>query len=260
MTGPDFCAGLPSVAAFTPDTRLPCRVTPSPNHGDRRGRSIRFLVLHYTGMASAAAACARLCDPDSEVSSHYLVDEAGGIEQLVPEERRAWHAGRSYWRGERDLNSTSIGIEIANAGHDGGLPPFPETQIASVIALCRDISQRRNIAPENVLGHSDIAPDRKADPGERFPWEKLAREGVGLWPERDSRQDGLACASGIAALQRALASWGYDLSETGTFDAPSRAVIRSFQRRFRPNLVTGEADRQTVELVFQLLNMGGGRT
>ncbi len=243
---------------FAPDTPLPCRVYPSPNHGDRRGRTVRHIVLHYTGMPSVAAARAWLCDPASEVSSHYLIDEKGGIEQLVPEARRAWHAGRSFWRGERDLNSTSVGIEIANAGHDGGLPPFPEAQIAVVIALCRDVMARWKIKARNVLAHSDIAPDRKIDPGERFPWMRLAQEGVGVWPECEHVPNGPvlgagSCGHRISALQEALGSWGYELSPTSLFDMPTQRAIASFQRRFRPERVDGTADADTMARLRALL-------
>jgi N-acetylmuramoyl-L-alanine amidase len=169
---------------FSPDSRFVGEVRPSPNQGERRGFAAPdSIVLHYTGMTSAAAAVSLLRDPNAEVSSHYVVYETGGIAQLVPEVRRAWHAGVSCWRGERDMNSASIGIEICNAGHDGGLPPFPDRQIEAVIALCRDIAERRLIRPERILAHSDIAPARKRDPGEAFPWGALGHAGVGHWVE-----------------------------------------------------------------------------
>lgn len=253
------------MTTFPADTALPARVHPSPNHGDRRGRAVRFLVLHYTGMPSAAGARARLCDPAAEVSSHYLVDEAGGIDQLVPEARRAWHAGRSCWRGERDLNSTSIGVEIANGGHDGGLPPFPEAQIAAVTALCRDIMARWRMAPEDVLAHSDIAPDRKADPGERFPWARLARDGIGVWPGERPAAPGPrlgfgSCGGRIAALQSALGRWGFDLNPSGVFDKPTLQASRAFQRRFRPACVDGIADGETRARLEALLHDLGDRS
>ena len=162
-----------------PDTPLARRVAPSPNHGERRGRGIDTLVLHYTGMTSGAAALARLRDPLSEVSAHYLVFEDGGIVQMVPEARRAWHAGAGSWKGDSDVNARSVGIEIVHPGHAGGLPPYPEVQISAVIALCRDIGARWPVPPERVLAHSDTAPGRKEDPGETFPWARLAAEGVG---------------------------------------------------------------------------------
>ncbi len=163
----------------------PCvdRVVPSPNFGDRRGRAIDAIVLHYTGMRDGARALERLTDPASEVSCHYLVWEDGRIDQLVAERDRAWHAGRSVWAGERDINAVSIGIEIVNQGHDGGSPPYPDAQIAAVIALCLDCRARHAIAPARVLAHSDVAPDRKIDPGEWFPWSELAAAGIGLWTQ-----------------------------------------------------------------------------
>ncbi len=159
-------------------TGLRCTRIASPNHGKRRA-GVDMLVLHYTGMPNAEGAIARLTDPRSEVSSHYLIDNGGEIFTLVREDRRAWHAGQSSWHGQKDLNSRSIGIEIAHPGHDGGNPPFPSAQIDAVIALCRDITSRWPIRPARVLAHSDIAPSRKQDPGERFPWQQLHRAGIG---------------------------------------------------------------------------------
>ena len=175
-----------------PDSPVAARVIPSPNHGERKdGRRPDMLTLHYTGMPDEAQALQWLCNPVSEVSAHYVVFENGHVAQLVPEARRAWHAGKSSWAGETDINSRSIGIEIANPGHDGGLPPFGETQIKNVIRLCRDIVERWSIPPDRVLAHSDVAPGRKMDPGERFPWERLHHAGVGHWtrpaPIRDGR-------------------------------------------------------------------------
>ena len=172
-------------------------VAPSPNHGDRRGRAVDSIVLHYTGMSTGAAALARLCDPTTDVSCHYFVGCEGHIAQLVPEPRRAWHAGRSVWFGETDMNAVSIGIEIVNAGHDGGCPPYPDPQIDAVIALCRDIVGRHTIPAARVLGHSDIAPDRKIDPGEWFPWARLAAGGVGVWIEPAPIVAGRSCGWGM---------------------------------------------------------------
>ncbi|HMN73582.1 MAG TPA: N-acetylmuramoyl-L-alanine amidase [Rhodoblastus sp.] len=236
--------------SFAPDTPLVAFVQASPNHGDRRGRAPDSIVLHYTGMPTAEGALSLLCDPKSEVSAHYFVFENGRIAQLVPEERRAWHAGRSSWFGETDMNSASIGVEIVNPGHDGGLPPFPEAQIAAVVALCRDIVARRTIAPDRILAHSDIAPGRKVDPGERFPWPRLAAEGVGLWREPAPDAPGLALGFGatgaaVATLQRDLAAAGYGVEQTGVFDPRTKIVVEAFQRRWRPQRVDGVADAGT---------------
>jgi N-acetylmuramoyl-L-alanine amidase len=192
---------------------------------------VDHLVLHYTGMRSAAAAIERLCDPVAKVSSHYVVDEAGGVHTLVPERERAWHAGISFWRGARGLNDRSIGIEIVNPGHEWGYVPFPPQQVAAVIELCLGILGRHPIPPRNVVGHSDIAPDRKQDPGELFPWPDLAAAGIGLW----------SAAAGTADddLAADLAAIGYDV----TLDRA--AVVTAFQRRFRPSRVDGVADAGT---------------
>ena len=166
-------------------------VHPSPNHGERRGgRAADCILLHYTGMPTGQGALARLCDCAAEVSSHYLVFEDGRVLQLVPEGRRAWHAGTGRWKDDADINSCSIGVEIVNPGHDGALPPYPQAQIEAVAALCRDIAARHAIAPERILAHSDIAPGRKRDPGEHFPWETLHARGVGHWvPARQQACD-----------------------------------------------------------------------
>ena len=248
-------------ASFVADTALPCTVVPSPNHGDRRGRAIDALVLHYTGMPSADAALARLCDPAAQVSSHYLIDEAGTIFQLVAEARRAWHAGRSFWRGERDLNSVSIGIEIANAGHDGGLPAFANEQIEAVTALCREIMARHGIPAHRLLGHSDISPGRKVDPGERFPWQRLASAGVGIWPPAiltSPRVTILAAGStgtAITALQQKLRAWGMDVLPTGTFDSSTQAAVVAFQQRFRPSDCAGVFDAETAACLVNVVRI-----
>ncbi|TMJ57312.1 MAG: N-acetylmuramoyl-L-alanine amidase [Alphaproteobacteria bacterium] len=184
----------------------------SPNHGSRGDppniRAIDMLVLHYTGMQSAAEAIDRLCDPEARVSSHYVVEEDGAIWRLVPEERRAFHAGISCWEGEQDLNRCSIGIEIVNPGHEWGYRPFPEVQMAAVERLCRDILSRHRIPPYRIVGHSDIAPDRKSDPGELFAWRRLAESGIGLWPTafqrrfRPERWDGLIDGETRARLKQ----------------------------------------------------------
>ena len=233
--------------SFPPDSALVAFVQASPNHGDRRDRAPDCIVLHYTGMPTAEGALAQLCNPKAEVSAHYFVFEDGRVAQLVPEERRAWHAGRSSWFDDTDLNSASIGVEIVNPGHDGGLPPFPDAQIDAVIALCRDVIARHAIAPERILAHSDIAPGRKVDPGEKFPWARLAAAGVGLWREPAPDMPGLALGSGatgaaVLSLQRDLRALGYGLEETGHYDARTKTVVEAFQRRWRPQRIDGVAD------------------
>lgn len=242
-----------------PDSSVAAKVFPSPNHGDRTGgRRPSLLILHYTGMDDAAEALKRLCNPLSDVSAHYFVFENGHVLQLVPEARRAWHAGISSWAGESDINSASIGIEIANAGHQGGLPAFPSAQIAAVIRLSRDIADRWGIAPDRVLAHSDVAPERKEDPGERFPWHELAEAGVGHWVRPAPIRSGRFLSPGeqgtpVEALQAMLALYGYDVPITGTFDARTEAVVKAFQRHFRPELVDGIADASTITTLRDLI-------
>ncbi|MBU4529984.1 MAG: N-acetylmuramoyl-L-alanine amidase [Hoeflea sp.] len=244
---------------FQPDF-APAGVCPSPNHGARRnGRTPDMLILHYTGMPSAEAALQWLCAEESQVSSHYFVDEEGRITQLVPESQRAWHAGQGHWKGDTDINSASIGIEIANPGHAGGSPPFHEAQIEAVIRLCCDIVQRHAIAAERVLAHSDIAPMRKQDPGECFPWDRLHREGVGHWVEPVPVGGGRFFQEGdtgqpVEALQSMLALYGYGVRVDGSYDAETSAVIRAFQRHFRPERVDGVADASTIGTLHKLLS------
>jgi N-acetylmuramoyl-L-alanine amidase len=242
---------------MTPDSALVELCQSSPNHGERLA-PIDAIVLHYTGMATGEAALALLCDPAAQVSCHYLVWEDGRVWQLASESRRAWHAGKSLWAGATDLNSRSIGIEIVNPGHDGGAPPFPETQIAAVIALCRDISARHAIAPERILGHSDIAPGRKIDPGEIFPWPRLHEAGIGHWVAPAPIRPGPVYAPGavgppVAALQAMLAAYGYGVNPGGVYDETTRDVVAAFQRHFRPALVDGIADVSTVETLRALI-------
>jgi N-acetylmuramoyl-L-alanine amidase len=211
----------------------------SPNH-ERRGDPARIdmLVLHYTGMQSAEAALDRLCDPAARVSSHYVVDEDGAVWRLVPESRRAFHAGLSCWQGERELNFVSIGIEIVNPGHEWGYRPFPDAQMDAVEGLCAEILSRHPIPPCRIVGHSDIAPERKTDPGELFDWPRLARAGIGIWPNPSSRAT--ACMVDHARALADLAAIGYC---TGYGEQPA---IAAFQRRFRPMRVDGMIDGDTA--------------
>ena len=209
---------------------------PSPNQDDRDGRpghAVDLLLLHYTGMQSGQAAIYRLRDPVARVSSHYVVEEDGAIWRLVPEERRAWHAGISHWRGHDTLNGRSIGIEIVNPGHEWGYRPFPPVQMAAVTWLCQGILGRHTIPAVNVVGHSDVAPDRKDDPGELFDWPGLARAGIGLWPANDAAP---VPEAGVAA---ALTTIGYPVPDLAT-------TLRAFQRRWLPHAITGRADPSTL--------------
>ncbi|MBX9710591.1 MAG: N-acetylmuramoyl-L-alanine amidase [Xanthobacteraceae bacterium] len=229
----------------------------SPNHDERVGNVVDILLLHYTGMPDADGALMRLCAADSKVSSHYLVRENGEIIQLVPEERRAWHAGVSNWRGYTDINSRSIGIEIANAGHDGGCPDYPPAQIEAVIALCRDILGRWPIPPDQVLAHSDVAPTRKQDPGEYFPWERLHESGIGLWSLDTPPDDPSAALDSQqrTRLLQMLETYGYGVVASGGEDDNTAAVIAGFQRHFRPQLVNGIADLSTLARLEKLLSL-----
>ncbi len=247
------------MATLSPDTLCPAKVHPSPNHGERKdGRRVSALVLHYTGMRDAPSALQQLCNPASQVSSHYFVFEDGRILQLVPEERRAWHAGAGSWQGETDMNSASIGIEIVNPGHDHGYVPFPEPQVAAVAALCADIAARWRIPPDRVIAHSDMAPARKRDPGELFPWERLAAAGAGLWTPPFPVTGGRFLQRGeegapIEALQALFALYGYSVPMTGVFDEATEQVVTAFQRHFRPARVDGVADRSTIETLRALI-------
>lgn len=231
----------------------------APNIEPRNGRIMPdMLVLHYTGMESAERAIAWLCSSHSRVSCHYLVDEEGRITQMVGEEMRAWHAGQSLWLGESDTNSRSIGIEIHNPGHQLGYPDFPGVQMQAVIALCTDILGRHVIPPRNVLAHSDVAPLRKIDPGEKLDWAKLHHAGIGHWVEAAAVSGGPLLHAGdkgqaVEELQAALARYGYGIEVTGEYDKLTRAVVNAFQRHFRPARVDGVADRSTVETLKRLL-------
>lgn len=244
---------------------------PSPNF-DARTRPIDLVVLHYTGMQDAATALARLTDPSpvagsypgpwqsddvepnaplSRVSAHYVVDEGGQIYALVPEEHRAWHAGVSSWEGDGDVNARSIGIEIVNGGHDFGLPEFPAAQIDGVIALLKDVLDRwPDLNAKRVVAHSDIAPARKADPGEKFPWKTLAEAGVSIWPEHVAVQ--LDNDDPISQVQQDLAFIGYPVTQTGYMDEATKAALVAFQRRFRPDNINGVIDDETRYLLIAL--------
>ncbi len=233
--------------------------TPSPNH-DERSLPISMLILHYTGMSTGAAALERMCDPTAKVSAHYMVEEDGQVFKLVDENRRAWHAGISSWNGETNINSASIGIEIVNGGHDFGLPHFPDIQIKSVISLCQDVIKRNNISDFGIVAHSDIAPTRKQDPGEKFPWARLADAGIGIWPEvktTDQRilidtQD--ADGKYIRRAQAALSFLGYDIETTSRSNGTTLSVIQAFQRRYRPTKIDGQMDVQTMAILTLLVN------
>ncbi|WP_306030460.1 N-acetylmuramoyl-L-alanine amidase [Stappia sp. MMSF_3263] len=239
------------------DTGLPARLRPSPNHNERQGE-VRLLVLHYTGMATGEEAVRRLCDPAAEVSAHYVVEEDGGILQLVPESRRAWHAGKSFWKGERDINSRSIGIEMVNPGHEHGYLPFPEAQVAAVIDLSADICARHGIPATGVLAHSDVAPERKVDPGELFPWDRLAAAGICLHVTAEPVSGGRFFQEGdsgqpVEALQSMLALYGFEMPISGTFDARTRLAVAAFQRRHRRGRVDGIADMSTITTLHRFL-------
>jgi N-acetylmuramoyl-L-alanine amidase len=244
---------------FTPDSSVVSDVIPSANYGERnKGRLPDMILLHYTGMPNVEGAIAQLCTAGTDVSAHYIVLEDGRIVQCVPESERAWHAGISSWAGEEDINSCSIGIEIVNRGHDWGYPEFPLRQIAAVIALCRGIILRRDVPAHRVLGHSDVAPARKKDPGEKFPWHSLANSGVGHWvqPAPLVRSGGLqlgTTSDDVRDLQRALARYGYGMPITGKYDTSTMDVVTAFQRHFRPERVDGIADHSTLATLQALL-------
>jgi N-acetylmuramoyl-L-alanine amidase len=223
---------------------LPLRIVdrPSPNHDSRNGAPVDILVLHYTGMQTAEEALSRLCDPAAKVSAHYTIDRDGTIYAHVPESERAWHAGVSYWAGERNVNARSIGIEIVNPGHEFGYIPFADAQIDTVIELAHGILKRHPIAPRRVIGHSDVAPARKNDPGELFPWQRMASEGIGAWPKP-------AKTSGNFAAD--LARYGYGMPPD--VDVAEKDVITAFQRHFRPSCIDGMADAECAALLAGLI-------
>jgi N-acetylmuramoyl-L-alanine amidase len=248
------------MTALLPESPVATGVLASPNHGERAGGATpSMLILHYTGMPDEASALAWLANPVSQVSCHYFVFEDGRVVQMVPEERRAWHAGKSSWDGIEDVNSHSLGVEIANPGHEWGYRPFPDMQIDAVAALCKDLVDRWRILPERVLAHSDVAPMRKEDPGELFGWRRLAEAGVGLHVEPAPIRGGRFLAPGdrgqpVDALQLLFASYGYGLEPSGVFDSMTEAVVRAFQRHFRQSRVDGIADVSTIETLKRLLD------
>jgi N-acetylmuramoyl-L-alanine amidase len=230
----------------------------SPNFNTRTAPP-DMIVLHYTGMQSGEAALARLCDAEAKVSSHYMVEEDGRIFRLVPEERRAWHAGKSFWKGATDINSASIGIEIVNPGHEWGYRKFPEAQIAAVIELVADIRTRWDVPDGRILAHSDVAPARKEDPGELFPWKRLAQEGHGLWfePEAAPGVD-LTIGDegpGVFVLQAGLHRLGYEPLPSGKYDDETATMVRAFQRHWRPEGVDGVADGETRARLMAILRL-----
>ena len=240
---------------------------PSPNFNERRAPP-DMLVLHYTGMQTGEAALARLCDAEAEVSAHYLVEEDGRIFGLVPEERRAWHAGRGVWQGQDDCNAASIGIEIVNPGHEFGYRAFPDAQIAAVIALISDIRERWTIPDSRIIAHSDLAPERKEDPGELFPWKRLAEAGHGLWfepaAERIKALSGLLQKGddgiGVMVLRAGLHRLGYGVRPGGDYDAETESAVRAFQRHWRQSRVDGVADGETRARLIGLLQLASAES
>ncbi|WP_419693786.1 N-acetylmuramoyl-L-alanine amidase [Mesorhizobium muleiense] len=244
------------MSGFLPDEPS-AEVRVSPNFGPRR-ETVDMIVLHYTGMETGAGAEAWLCDPASEVSSHYLVHEDGRIVQMVRESDRAWHAGKSSWFGRSDINSCSVGIEIVNPGHSLGYRNFPKRQIEALIGLCKGIVQRHSIPAQRVLAHSDVAPGRKIDPGERFPWKALFEAGVGHLAEAAPVRRGAVlkasdASAEVEALQSMLALYGYGVEISGAFDRQTEIVVEAFQRHFRQRKVDGVADGSTFRTLERLL-------
>ena len=250
-------SGAPQTASPTPLIDRP-----SPNNDARApGQGIDMLILHYTGMASTEAALDRLCDPEAKVSAHYLIDERGTVYRLVPDQRRAWHAGVSAWAGDTDINDRSLGIELANPGHEFGYVPFPEIQMASLETLAQDICQRHGIPARRVLGHADVAPSRKQDPGEFFDWHRLAARRIGLWPQMQiTVPPSPALGPGdsgqrVLKAQATLAAYGYGIKITGEYDQQTVDVVVAFQRHFRPQVVDGAFDQTTEAALRNLVCM-----
>ena len=251
---------------FTADSYIAAEVVPSPNVDERKTGAPDMILLHYTGMQDGRSALERLCAPESKVSAHYVVFEDGQIVQCVPEAMRAWHAGTSYWAGETDINSCSIGIEVVNPGHDFDYPNFPLRQIAAVISLCKSIHSRWSIPADRVLGHSDVAPARKQDPGEKFPWDLLSESNVGHWVRpAPVHLEGISLTPGersenVRRLQRAMKQYGYGIEETGSYGEETRSIITAFQRHFRQERVDGVADASTLLTLRALMETRPIRT
>ncbi|MEO0810810.1 MAG: N-acetylmuramoyl-L-alanine amidase [Pseudomonadota bacterium] len=242
-------------SSFIPDTDQVNALYPSPNINERRGvRAPSMLILHYTGLLTVQRSLEVLSDPACQVSCHYVIDEAGAITQMVPEAMRAWHAGVSSWHNETDLNSRSIGIEIQNLGHAHGYPDFPDVQMASVVRLAQDIIARHDIVPEHVLAHSDIAPQRKDDPGEKFNWQQLWEAGVGHWVAPEPVAATPAGNPTVAEMQSLLQRYGYACPQHGELDGETAKVVIAFQRHFRPEKVDGKIDYSTVATLKRLLS------
>ena len=220
---------------------------PSPNFNNRApDTTIQYIILHYTGMPTAAEALTRMTTPSSEVSAHYLVDEDGTLIQMVEESKRAWHAGKSCWKENRDMNSSSIGIEIVNPGHEFGYRLFPEIQINAVKELVHDIMLRHSLPPSCLLAHSDIAPTRKTDPGELFPWQDFAHDGMGLWPALQEQDKAEGQKDEAAILLRKI---GYDAPDS---EVELEAALTAFQRHYRPTEIDGRVDVETLALLRAL--------
>ncbi|WP_254055013.1 N-acetylmuramoyl-L-alanine amidase [Kiloniella sp. EL199] len=221
----------------------------SPNFGPRpEGSEIDMLLLHYTGMKAGKEALERLCDRAAQVSAHYLIEENGEIFKLVPEEQRAWHAGLAYWNGETDINSCSIGIEIVNPGHEWGYRPFPAAQMEAVIILSKGILERHSIPAQRVLAHSDVAPDRKEDPGELFNWEILAKQGIGLFPDKTTENNSISKDGFLLKLSK----YGYRLDIENPTGPITKAAIIAFQRHFRSSKLDGKIDQECCQILADL--------
>jgi N-acetylmuramoyl-L-alanine amidase len=235
---------------------MPSLSRPSPNHGPRpEGVPVDILLVHYTGMPTGAEALERLCDPEAQVGAHYLIEEDGTVFSLVPEDRRAWHAGAGYWRGERDINSRSVGVELVNPGHEWGYRPFPDAQMAAFAALARGIMDRHGISPHRVLAHSDVAPSRKEDPGELFDWRGLAAQGVGFWPTPSPQDDGPGYV--VAEAQALLARFGFEVEPTGVLSPQTRVAATAFQRHFIPGRVGYGLDAAFMRVLRAAVRQSG---